>query len=77
MVSCDLGDNEGVCAFFYRAFKKVKIHWSADGIDRLDGADAFDEINGTRRMYYYNILTDWNNGTDEIDLMKNFHNDFC
>ena len=36
---------------------------AADGIDRLNGANAFDEINGTRKMYYYNFLTDGINGT--------------
>ena len=34
--------------YYYKAFEKIEIHWSADG---LNGADAFDEINGTKQMF--------------------------
>ena len=40
---------------YYKAFEKIEIHWYADGIDRLNGADAFNDINGTKPMYYCNF----------------------
>ena len=43
---------------YSKTLKKIDIHWSAAGIDRLNGADAFDEIDGTKQMYCFNFLTD-------------------
>ena len=43
---------------YYKAFEKIEIHWYADGIERLNGANAFDDINGTKQMYCYDFLTD-------------------
>ena len=34
--------------YYNKAFEKIEIHWSADGIYRLKGPEAFDEINGTK-----------------------------
>ena len=50
--------------WYYKAFEKIEIHWYADGIERLNGVNAFNEINGTKQMYCYDFLTDWINGTD-------------
>ena len=40
---------------------------AADGIDRLNGANAFDEINEMRQMNYCKFLTDGINGTVETN----------
>ena len=65
--------------WYYKASEKLKyIGLLIELIDSINGADAFDEINGTKQMF---AMISWRielmEQTEAIDLMKNFHKDFC
>ena len=55
--------------WYYKASEKLKyIGLLIELIDSINGADAFDEIDGTKQMYCFNFLTDWiMEQTDPID----------